>query len=82
MCCIAPGTIRVAVTLDNQSVEAQIHSLLAEWSYQFALSTYMAGVADDGQVRDASAQFNGDMPLGQVTVELLVIAAESAVDGT
>ena len=80
--CIAPGTVRVAVALDNQSVEAQIHSLLAEWSNQFALSTYVAGVTDNRKVGNSAAQLNGDMPLGQVTVELFVIAAESAMDGT
>ena len=80
--CIAPGTVRVAVALDNQSVETQIHSLLAEWSNQFALSTYVAGVTDNRKVGNSAAQLNGDMPLGQVTVELFVIAAKSAVDGT
>lgn len=52
---VAPGTVGVAVALYNQSVEAQVHSLLAERGNEFALSTYVAGVAEDGQVGDAAA---------------------------
>ena len=42
---------------------------------------YMTGVADDGQVWNAATQFDGNMPLRQVAVELLVVAAETAVNG-
>lgn len=41
----------------------------------------MAGVADNRQVGDAATQLDGDMPLRQVAVQLLVVAAETAVDG-
>lgn len=62
--CIAPGTVRVAVALDNQSVEAQIHSLLAEWSNQFALSTYVAGVTDNRKVGNSAAQAQWGYAIG------------------
>lgn len=42
----------------------------------------MTGVADDGQVWNAATQFDGNMPLRQVAVELLVVAAETAVNGS
>ena len=66
--CIAPGTVRVAVALDNQTVEAQIHSLLAEWGNQFAFSTDVAGVTDNGKIWNPAAQFDGNMPLREVAV--------------
>ena len=65
---IAPRAVRVAVAFHNQTIKAQVHSLLAKRGNQLAFSADMTGVADDGQVRNAATQFDGNMPLRQVAV--------------
>ena len=81
LCGVTPGAVGVAVALDDESVEAQVHCLLAEGGDEFAFAADVAGVAEDGQVGDASAQLDGDVPLRQVAVYLLVVGGEAAVDG-
>ena len=78
---IAPCTVGVAVAFDNQTVETEVHSLLTKRCDEFALTTDVAGIADDRQVRDAATQLDGDMPLRQIAVQLLVVTAETAMDG-
>ena len=63
---VAPGLVGVAVALDDEAVEAQVHGLLAQRGDELALAADVARVADDGQVGDAAAQFDGDVPLRQV----------------
>jgi len=65
---IAPCAVRVAMAFHNQTIEAQVHSLLAKRGNQLAFSADMTGVADDGQVWNAATQFDGNMPLRQVAV--------------
>ena len=78
---IAPCSVGVAVALDDEAVEAQVHGLLAEWCHEIALAADVAGVAEDGKPGDAAAQLDGDVPLRQVAVDLLVVGGEAAVDG-
>ena len=66
----------------DQTVEVKVHSLLTKRSYQFAFSTDMTGIAEDGQIRDAAAQFDRNVPLGQIAVNLLVVAAETTMNST
>ena len=40
----------------------------------------MTRVAEDGDVGNAAAQLDGDVPQGDVTVEALVVGREAAVD--
>ena len=42
----------------------------------------MARVAEDRQIRNAAAQFDRNVPLGEVAVYLFIVAAETAVDST
>ena len=79
---ITPCLVRLAMTLHDQSVEAKVHGLLAQRCNQFAASADMTRVADDGQFRDAAAQLDGNLPHRHVTVDLLVVGREAAVDGT
>ena len=72
--------IRVAVRLDNQAVEAQVHRLLAKRGDQLALTADMAGVAEDRQIRHTTAQLDRDVPQRQVAVDFLVVRAESSVN--
>ena len=78
---VAPCGIGVAVGFHEQTVEAEVHRLLAEGGDELAPSTDVAGVADDGQRRDAAAQFDRYLPHGEIAVDFLVIAGETAVDG-
>ena len=82
MCGITPCAIRVAMALNNQTIETEVHCLLAERGYQFTLAADVAGVADDRKVRNATTQFDGDMPLRQVAVQLFVVTAETTMDGS
>ena len=70
------------MTFHNQTVEVQVHSLLAKRGYQFTLSSDMARVAEDRQIRNAATQFDRNVPLGEVAVYLFIVAAETAVDST
>ena len=67
---------------DNESVCAEVHGLLAERGNEVAASADVGGVADDGQSGDAAAQFDGNLPHGEVAVDCFVVAGEAAVDGT
>ena len=77
---VAPCAVRVAVRLDNQAVETQVHRLLAKGSDQLALASDVAGIAENRQVGHAAAQLDRDVPQRQVAVDLLVVRAETAVD--
>ena len=79
---IAPGIIRRAVALYDQTVEAQVHSLLAERSDEVAATADVARVADDRQLRNAAVQLDRNLPHREIAVDLLVEAGETAVDGT
>ncbi len=61
---VAPCLVGAAVALDNETVEVEVHGLLAERSDEFALTADMAGVAQERQVGITAAQLEGDMPLG------------------
>ena len=63
----APCTVGVAVAFDNQTVETEVHSLLAKRCDEFALTTDVAGIADDRQVRDATTQIQRDYAYHQGT---------------
>ena len=79
---IAPCIVWAAVALNDESVEAQVHCLLAERSNQVATATDVARVADDWQLWYAAMQLDRNLPHRKVAVNLLVEAGESAVDGT
>ena len=70
------------MALHNQPVEVQVHSLLAKRRHQLALAADVARVAEQRQVGITPAEFDGDVPLRQVAVYLLVVTAEAAVNGT
>ena len=65
---IGACTIRTRMRFDHQAVEAQVHCLLRQRSDQFALTTDMAGITEDRQVRHTAAKFDRYMPQRQVTV--------------
>ena len=48
---------------------------------EVAAAAHVAGVADDGQGREAALQFDGQVPHRRVAVELAIDAGEAAVDG-
>ena len=62
------------MTLNNQSVETQVHSLLAQWSYQLATTSNVTWVADDRQLGDTTTQLDRNLPHGSITVYLLLVA--------
>ena len=77
---IAPCSVGVAVAFNDEAVKAEVHGLLAERSHQFACSADVARVADDGEVRTAATEFDGDVPHGQVAVDFLFVGGEAAVN--
>ena len=70
------------MALGNDTVESQVHGLLAERSYQFTFATDVRRVAEDRQFGDATTQFDRDVPLREVAVNLLVVRGETTMDGT
>ena len=78
---VAPGLIGIAVALDDQTVEAEVHRLLTERRNEFATAADMRGIADDRQLGDATAQLDGNLPHRGVAVDLLLVAGEAAMDG-
>ena len=62
------------MALDDESVHAEIHSLLAEWCDEVASSTDVAWVVDDRKVWNTPAQLNRNLPHREVTVNLFVVA--------
>ena len=79
---IAPSAIGIAVALDDKPVKSHIISLLRERSYEFALPTDMAGIADDGDIGHAASELDRDMPLRHIAVEMLPISRETAMDSS
>ena len=79
--CVAPSLVGVAVALDEKAIETEVQRLLAERGYELAAATYVARVAYHGQVGYATVQLDRYLPHGQVAVNLLVVAGESAVNG-
>ena len=51
---ITPCLVGIAVALNYQTVETQVHSLLAKWSYQLSPTSHMRGVAEDRQLWNAT----------------------------
>ena len=49
-------------------------------SEEFALTTDVRGVAEDGHVWQTTAQFDWDVPLRHVAIEVFAVCAESAMD--
>ena len=62
------------MALYDESVEAQVHCLLAERSNQVAAATDMARVADDRQLWYAAMQLDRNLPHWEVAVDFLVEA--------
>ena len=62
------------MALNNQAVEAQIQSLLAQRRNEVAAPTNVAGIANEGQLGNAAAQLNRDLPHGQIAICFLSIA--------
>ena len=79
---VTPGCIRVAMAFGDDTVEAQVHGLLAERSHQFTLATDVRWVAEDRQIGDATTQFDRNVPLRKVAINLLVVRRETTMDGT
>ena len=77
---ITPSLIGIAVAFDHEAVQAHIHRLLAERSNQVATSADVARVANHGQLRKPTLQFDWDLPHRLVAVQLLFVAAEAPVD--
>ena len=67
---------------NDEPVEAQVHSLLAERSDKLASAANVAGVADHGQSGNAPMEFHGNLPLRLVAVDFVLVARESSVDGS
>ena len=57
------------MALGDDTVEAQVHGLLAERSHQFTLATDVRWVAEDRQIGDATTQFDRNVPLREVAVD-------------
>ena len=70
------------MALYDETVEAEVHGLLAERGYEVAASAYVAGVTEDGQLGQTAVKLDGYLPHGSVAVELFFIAGETAVDGS
>ena len=76
---ITPSLVRIAVTLNNQSVETKVHSLLTKWSYQLTTTTDVTWVADDWQLWYTATQLDRNLPHWGITVNLLLVARETAM---
>ena len=79
---ITEGLIRIAMCFDDQSVKIQVHGFLGDVINELPVPAYMAGIGDDGHLRDPSAQLNGYLPLGNVPVYGLIITGKTTVDGS
>ena len=79
---VTPCLVRVAVALYNQTIEAQVHSLLTQRCNQLTTSTDMTGVADDWQLRNTTMQLDRNLPHRHVTIDFLVVGRETTVNGT
>ena len=71
---VTPCAVGITVALHDESVETEVHGLLAKRSHEFATSTDVRRVADDGQFGYATMQFDRYLPHRHVAVYLLVIA--------
>ena len=71
---VAPCAIGIAVALNDKSVETEVHSLLAKRCHEFATTSNVRRVADDGQIGYATMQFDRNLPHRHVAVYLLVVA--------
>ena len=79
---ITPSRIRIAVAFGDETIEAQVHGLLTERSYQFTLATDVRRIAEDRQFRNTATQFDRNVPLRKVAVDLLVIGRETTMDSS
>ena len=77
---VGQGGGRMAVRLDHEALETQVHRPLGEFLQVFPVSTHVGRVGKDGKVRIAGAQFNGDLPARGIAVRLAVDRGETAVD--
>ena len=72
-------TIGIAVRLNHQSVDIEVHSLLGEQRQQFALARNVTGVAQHWNVRNTPFEFERYLPLRGVAENLLAIRGEAPV---
>ena len=70
------------MALDDKSVEAHVHGLLSEGSYELALAADVGWIADNGERRVAQTQLDGYVPPGHIAVEMLAVGREAAMDCT
>ena len=70
------------MSLDHQTVEAHIHSLLREGRNQLTTTAHMARIAEDRQLGQTAAQLDGNMPLRSVAVDRLIVLAKSTVNSS
>ena len=77
---VGQGGGRVAVRLDHEALEAQVHRPLGQLLQVLPVSAHVGRVGEDGEVRIAGAQFDGDLPARRIAVGLAVDRGEAAVD--
>ena len=77
---VGPSLCGALVALDDQTVEIEIHSLLADLEDEVGVARNVARVVDDWQVGYAPVQLNGDLPLRVVAILDLLVYRESAMD--
>ena len=70
------------MTFHDKAVETQVHGLLRQRRDELTATADVRRVADERQLRIAATQLNGNLPHGQVAIDFLVVARESAVNGT
>ena len=72
----------MTVALDNKAVEIHVESLLRQRRYKLSLAADMARVANNGQLRQAAVKLNGYAPLRRITIDMLAVRAETAMNGS
>ena len=77
---ITPGLVGRRVYFGHDAIEIQVHSLLSHLLQGIAATTDVAVVTNDLDVREIAAQFNGDLPMGNVAVRSFAMERETAVD--
>jgi len=70
------------VRFNDESIKSEVHGLLAERSYKISFPAYVAGVAYNGNIREPATQFDGNMPLGKISVDAFIVCTESPVNDT
>ena len=79
---VAQSAGRVAVRLDHQSVETEIHRPLGQFLKTLPGASHVARVGEEREHRVTGAQIHGHLPARQVPVRNLLRGGEPAMDDT